>query len=226
MQQVKAIVEAAKRLIATSGTSFTTQELVKEAGVAMQTFYRHFPGKDHLLMAVIEDLMTEHVARYEEEARDLTDPLARLRRHILGALASLESDGYTVTEENGYTVAGPRFITAEHWRLYQRYPEEMTYAIQPYTDLIARELRAAQEAGLLPATDPNQAAALVAMLVRSVYHHYAFADKKERSEVIGEQVWEFCLAGLGGRLPDRANSANSANSAGGAEPAPRENLAE
>ena len=32
-----------RRLIETKGPSFTTQELIKEAGIALQTFYRYFP---------------------------------------------------------------------------------------------------------------------------------------------------------------------------------------
>jgi AcrR family transcriptional regulator len=35
---------------------------VKEAGVALQTFYRYFASKDELLLAVIADAMTEACA--------------------------------------------------------------------------------------------------------------------------------------------------------------------
>jgi len=185
------MVDAARRLIAEKGARFTTQELVKEAGVAMQTFYRHFAGKDHLLIAVIEDMISEQVVRYEEAARDLPDPVARLRQHVMAALSGLGD------ERRG--LGGPRFVTGEHWRLYQLYPEEMTYATRPYTALIAREIRAARQAGLLDVADVDRAAAYVELLVRSVYHHYAFAEKKEPAEVIGEQVWAFCLTGLGGQ---------------------------
>lgn len=40
--QVRLMLDAALRLIREKGDSFTTQELVKEAGVALQTFYRYF----------------------------------------------------------------------------------------------------------------------------------------------------------------------------------------
>jgi AcrR family transcriptional regulator len=190
MQQMKIIVAAARRLIQHKGTSFTTQELVREAGVALQTFYRHFPGKDQLLLAVIEDMITEEAARYEEAARDMPDPVARLRHHIMAALSSLGAGGNEAT--------GPRFITAEHWRLHQLFPQEMAHATQPFADLVARELRAAEEAGLLAPTDVERDAALVAKLVMSVYHHYAFATIEGPPEAIGEHVWTFCLGGLGG----------------------------
>ena len=62
IEQAQAIVAAARRLIAERGERFTTQELVKEAGVALQTFYRLFGGKDQLLLAVFEDLIAESCA--------------------------------------------------------------------------------------------------------------------------------------------------------------------
>ncbi len=195
MQQTKVIVDAAKRLISEKGAKFTTQELVAEAGVAMQTFYRHFGGKDQLLLAVIEDLHAEQVPVYEAAARELPDPVARLRYSVKAVLSGLE--------DKGRAGAGPRFITAEHWRLYQLYPEEMGSATQPFTDLLARELRAAQEAGLLAPADVNRDAELMAMLVRTVYHQYAFAARKEPAEAIAEHVWEFCLAGIGGAATER-----------------------
>ena len=68
IEQAKAVVAAARRLIVERGDQFTTQELVKEAGVALQTFYRIFGGKDQLLLAVFEDLIAESL-RYEEAAQ-------------------------------------------------------------------------------------------------------------------------------------------------------------
>ena len=54
VQQARVLIDAARRLVAEKGENFTTHELVKEAGVALQTFYRYFAGKDELLLAVID----------------------------------------------------------------------------------------------------------------------------------------------------------------------------
>src|SRR5262245_19561182 len=125
LQQTRAIVDAAHRLIAAKGASFTTQELVKEAGVAMQTFYRHFTGKDQLLLAVLEDLVAENSVRYEQAARELPDPLSRLRYYLMSIVSGLSND-----------LAGSRFVTSEHWRLRERFPDEIAAADQPFVDLI------------------------------------------------------------------------------------------
>ena len=64
VEQAKSIVAAARRLMESKGPSFTTQELIKEAGIALQTFYRYFPGKDYLLLG-------RHRGRHRRELRSV-----------------------------------------------------------------------------------------------------------------------------------------------------------
>jgi TetR/AcrR family transcriptional regulator len=189
IEQAKAIVGAARRLIAERGARFTTQELVKEAGVALQTFYRLFPGKDQLLLAVFEDMIAESCAYYESAARQLPDPVARLRFYVTEALQSLSGDDAGI---------GPRFVTAEHWRLHQLFPKEMSSATQPFTDLVARQLELAAAEGLLAPRDPQRDAWFVTELVMAVFHHYAFADTPPDMRAISDELWAFCHAALGG----------------------------
>jgi len=200
IEQARAMVDAARRLIAEKGERFTTQELVKEAGVALQTFYRHFGGKDQLLLAVMEDTIAEGAVRFEAAARHLRSPLARLRSYVTEALDSLH-DGDS---------AGPRFITAEHWRLYQLYPAEMAYATRPVTELFQREIEEAQAKGLVHPPDPERAAWLMTKLIMAAFHHYAFATDDEGAATIAEDTWAFCLGALGGapehRRPSRRPS--------------------
>ena len=190
VQQAKVIVDAARRLIAAKGSAFTTQELVKEAGVALQTFYRYFAGKDQLLLAVVEDMVSESCVEYEQQAQRLNDPVARLRFYVTTVVGPVGT--------HGPDTAGARFITTEHWRLQQLYPDELAQAIRPFTDLLLGELGLAVEAGLLRPANPEYDAWLITQLVMAVYHHYAFATTDESGEEIGEHLWAFCLAALGG----------------------------
>jgi AcrR family transcriptional regulator len=187
IEQARAIVEAARRLIAERGERFTTQELVKEAGVALQTFYRLFEGKDQLLLAVFDDMIAESCEQFEDAARELPDPIARLRFYVTVALQSLRSDADI----------GPRFVTAEHWRLYQLFPEEMSQATQPFTDLVARQLELATAEGVLSSADPSRDAWFVTKLVMAVFHHYAFAERAPDTSAIGDDLWAFCSTALG-----------------------------
>lgn len=194
MEQAQVIVAAARRLLQTDRATLTTQELSKEAGIALQTFYRHFSGKDQLLLAVFEDVITERAGEVEAAAQELPDPVARLRFYVVQSLRSLRGD------DDG---TGARFITAEHWRLYQLFPEEMARANQPFADLIEHELRAAANADLLRPTDPVTDAWLAMKLVMSVFHHYAFAPAPDGIDDIAEKLWAFCRTAFGGPPNER-----------------------
>ena len=60
-------------------------------------------------------------------------------------------------------------------------------------------------AGLLNPPDPEWDSWLLAELVRSVYHHYAFAEHDDSDiELLKERLWSFCLRSLGGVPPTPA----------------------
>ena len=197
IEQAKSMVDAARRLIAQKGERFTTQELVKEAGVALQTFYRHFEGKDQLLLAVMEDTIAEGAARFEAGARRMRNPLDRLHYYIRTALDSL----------NGDDDVSPRFTTAEHWRLYQLFPTEMEYATKPVTDLFLREISEAEAQGLAHPADAERAAWLMTKLTMAAFHHYAFAVDDAGVGTIAEDVWAFCLGAIGAQPPPAPRAA-------------------
>lgn len=193
VEQAKAIVAAARRLLTERGPSFTTQELVKEAGIALQTFYRYFAGKDQLMLAVIEDLISENCARYRREAAGIADPVERLHHHITAVLRGLEAKGKV------------SFIPIEHWRLEALYPDEVSRVTGLYAELLLEEIEAGIEAGLLAPADPEHAAWLINQLVVAVFHHYSFITVEEPLQARTEKLWDFCLAALGGKAkaPER-----------------------
>ena len=49
------IVDAARSLVAESGIEVTMEDIARRAEVAVGTLYRHFPAKDDLVAAVVED---------------------------------------------------------------------------------------------------------------------------------------------------------------------------
>jgi AcrR family transcriptional regulator len=187
VEQAKAIVRAARNLIDSKGPSFTTQELIREAGIALQTFYRYFPGKDHLLLAVIEDVIDQNCEVYRKRARKLSDPVERLRLYVTATVEGLQGPHN-----------GPSFITAEHFRLQTLYPAEVSRATQPFTDLLLVEIREATATGRINPRDPEYSAWLMTQLAMAVFHHYDCAGLDEPASRIGERVWNFCLAALSG----------------------------
>jgi AcrR family transcriptional regulator len=202
VQRAHQIVQAARRLVATKGSSFTTQDLVKEAGIAVQTFYKHFSGKDQVILAVIEDLVLDTCTDLKQRARELPDPVARLRFYITSVVRSVGAQ--TPGDP------GPRFITTEHWRLHRLHPEELAQATRPFTDLLLPEIQAAMREGLLDPPDPEYDAWLVNQLVIAVFHHYEYAAADEPPEQIADRLWRFCFTALGGSTAQAAGTAEKA----------------
>jgi TetR/AcrR family transcriptional regulator len=183
------ILAAARRLAADKGTDFTTRDVIKEAGVALQTFYRCFAGKDQLILALIAELIREHCEALEAEAKSLDDPVQRLRLYIA---ASVE------TVRTATSPTGPQFVTSEHWRLQQLFPAEVSAATQAYTDLVRRELEAGQATGRLSPRDPERDAWLINQAVQATCHHLAFHPDDPAMATMAEDLWLFCLAAVGG----------------------------
>ncbi len=181
------MLDAALRLIREKGDAFTTQELVKEAGVALQTFYRYFASKDELLLAVLADAMADACARWSSAADELPDPVARLRYYVTAIIDVLDDEA-----GDGGTA---RFVVSMHWRLHRIFPSELAEAEKPLVDLLLTEINAATKAGSLHPADPESAAWFIAELVRSVFHYYAYVP---READVKEHLWAFCLAALGG----------------------------
>ncbi|RWA21276.1 hypothetical protein MELE44368_16265 [Mycolicibacterium elephantis DSM 44368] len=190
-QHVGQMLDAARRLIATKGDQFTTQELVAEAGVALQTFYRYFAGKDELLLALIGDAMTEACERWTQAASGRTDPLDRLRFYITSTLERLDGDRQDS--------ALAKFVVSTRWRLHRQFPKELAEAEKPFIELLRTEVETAIEMGLLKPSDPEWDSWFLGELVRSVYHFYAFADdSRGELKLVKDNLWNFCLTALGG----------------------------
>jgi TetR/AcrR family transcriptional regulator len=184
----EALLAAAHRLVLERGENFTTQDLIKEADVALQTFYRHFGGKDQILLAVLGDLISGHCANLAAEGAAIDDPVDRLHFYIGGTLSTLGAPG----------ASGARFMTSQHWRLHQEFPVELAAATKPFADLVQTVLESGRDAGRLAPRDPERDAWLINKLVMSVFHHYAFVDDDPTAATVADDVWQFCLAAVGG----------------------------
>jgi AcrR family transcriptional regulator len=181
----EALLAAARRLVLERGENFTTQDLVKEADVALQTFYRHFGGKDQLLIAVIAEMIEAHCEALAARGAALDDPIERLRLYITDTLSLVNGDA-----------SQGRFMTSQHFRLHQEHPEALARANRPFADLVQRELEEARAAALLAPRAPERDAWIINQLVMAVFHYYAFVE--EPAGTVADDVWQFCLAAVGG----------------------------
>jgi AcrR family transcriptional regulator len=194
------------------GSDFTAQQLVKEAGVAIQTMYKHFASKDHVILAVLEDMIAQSALAMQRATAEMPDPVERLRFYVSSVIASIH------TPPSDQSNIGP-FIAAEHWRLLQLYPEEVVRVTQPVVDLLLRDLRAAEREGALAPANLEYGAWLGNQLLMSVFHHYVFAGPREPLDVIAERVWAFCYRAWGGQVkPEQTGDRSSGSNRNGTSP--------
>lgn len=78
------LIDVATRLFAAHGYDGTSIEAVlAESGASRGSLYHHFPGKDALFWAVLEQVGARVAAQGAEAARDAGDPVAQLRAACL-----------------------------------------------------------------------------------------------------------------------------------------------
>jgi TetR/AcrR family transcriptional regulator len=167
-------------------TSFTVQEVVERADVALQTFYRHFGSKDDLILAVIEEQVAQAAELYQKSALQLDDPVARVEVIVKGPFSRMESRSSPT-------------ITREHLRLLETHANEVWAADDPYRRLLAETINSAQDAGRFLGVDAEEEADMITTLVLSRYHNLVLGTGNRSLAEEGMHVWSFCLAALNRR---------------------------
>jgi TetR/AcrR family transcriptional regulator len=143
-RKVLEIVDAARVLAAGSGaTMFTMQQVAERAGVSSKTIYRYFPGKDDLLLALIEEDCERGAVLLGMIVDRHTDPLARLEASVTGVFDLMAAGDTTYI-----TV-----LVRELMRLSEIRRESLHLAISPLVHVIEREIRAADVAGVVTPVD-------------------------------------------------------------------------
>jgi AcrR family transcriptional regulator len=77
----EAVVEAARKLMATAGLDTQMDDIAREAGVGVGTVYRHFPNKEDLIYALAEHRF-ERLAKLAHEALAEDDPGPAFVRYL------------------------------------------------------------------------------------------------------------------------------------------------
>ena len=184
----KEIVDAAQRLLHIHGDDgFTIQQLVDEAGVALQTFYRHFGGKDELLLALLDRSVAEFCSQLRASTADVDDPIERLHVFVTRPLGLLR----------GGDTTDARAITHEHFRLYQLYPAEVARATGAFAAQVLESLEDARQRGLATSPEPERDSWMITELVMTTFHHYAFADLGSDADAVIDHLWHFCRSAIG-----------------------------
>ena len=182
------LLEAARGLMREApGPGFTVTQVVAAAGTSLKSFYRSFPGKDELLVALFEDDARRGAAALEVFVSSSDDTLGRVHLAVVGLFRFLAEDGRLP-----YAAA----LVREHLRLAESHPDQLRGVLEPFVAVFAGVLRAAQAGGTVRAGDARRDARTLFHLVVSHLHALICHQIDEAPDDVAEELWRFCAAAL------------------------------
>ncbi len=162
-------------------------EIVREAGLSNQAFYRHFRSKHELLVAVL-DHGVEILAGYLAHRMERVDtPAARVREWLRGILAQ-------AVDPRGAEATRPFVLS--RGRLAEAFPDEVAASERRVTELLHRPLAEGAASGALRAGDPERDAAALYWLAMG-FVQAQLARGRAPSERDAAALEAFALAGVG-----------------------------
>lgn len=191
-RQAELVATALQLAAGRSPSTITTADLAQAVGITQGAVFRHFPSKEAIWLAVIEQVQGELIERLHQAAAAQADPLSALRAVFLAHVAF-------VVEQPGV----PRVIFQE-----LQHPQDTPLKAQvralmlAYRQLLVQWLRRAQTEGQLSAQADVQAAAVLfigavqGLVMQSLISGQVGAMRRQ-----APQVFELLLRGLGVPAP-------------------------
>jgi hypothetical protein len=115
-------------------------------------------------------------------------PAERLRTCVAGLFAIM---AHTPQQRVYMSV-----MVREHLRLAEQRPEELRAVLEPFVELLHRELAAGMELGVVRAGDAGRDAVTVLHLVIANLQAIILGQVDDDPAEVGEYLWGFCRAAL------------------------------
>jgi AcrR family transcriptional regulator len=180
--EVRRLVDAGYAVMRRTGSlEPRVHDIVREAGLSNQAFYRHFRSKDELLVAILDDGRRQLVAYLEHRMSGLPTGQERVRAWIEGVMEQAR---------NATAADNTRPFAINSARLADSFPDEVARS----RELLVRPLREAMaEVG----GDPQRDADAVYHLVIGCMNDALVARRRPSKEDV-EHLEQFALGGLHG----------------------------
>ena len=168
------------------------REILAEAGLSTQTFYRYFTSKDELMLALLDEGRRRLLASLQRRMQRSTLPEEQVRAWIQGVLAQAAD-----TEAAARTRP---WVTSEQ-RLSELFPEEQQASVDLLIGLLDEPIRrlrdVSRETGASPDVGGDVTHRLAIMVYRLAFatlrSHLAARTKPSAGET--EALVDFCLRG-------------------------------
>ena len=185
--EVRRLIDASFALIRRTGClEPRVGEIVAEAGLSNQAFYKHFRSKDELLLAVLDEGIGALGSYLEHRMSKARSPERRIRQWISGLLEqALQPDAALAT----------RPFALSRARLAELFPEEVKASERQLTEMLLDAIRDARDAGELGVVDPERDAELIYNLAMG-WVERKLADPETTRRGDAAHLVEFAMNGL------------------------------
>lgn len=195
--RVQRLIDAAIELMtAAGGAEVTVQNVADRAGLSLRAFYRHFPSKNDLLLAVFEESIRANAEHLERELARSDDPLDRIRIFSTEYYRSCRSGQ---TQHSDQRLPG-RQLGPFAYQLLFDHPQEAAHAFVPLVSLLQTLLDDATVSGAIRGGRDNEQVAGM-MLQAIMFNSFATTVTGAASDDLPERgllLWELLLHGLAG----------------------------
>ena len=192
-REMARIVESTFAIIERTGTlDPSMREILAEAGLSTQTFYRYFTSKDELMLALLDEGRRRLLASLQRRMQRSTVPTEQVRAWIQGVLAQASN-----------TTAASRtrpWVMSEQ-RLSELFPDEQRTSVDLLIGLLDEPINRLQGAsgGRAGAGGRDDAVHTTAIMVyrlafATLRSHLAAGTKPSAGET--EELVAFCLRGV------------------------------
>ncbi|MGH9013805.1 MAG: TetR/AcrR family transcriptional regulator [Acidimicrobiia bacterium] len=180
-EEVRRLIDAAYAVMRRSGeTDPRVSDIVREAGLSNQAFYRHFRGKDELLLAVLDDGHRRLVGYLEHRLSRATPGAEQVREWVEGVLEQAR---------NREAAGNTRPFAIDGARLADRFPAETARS----RELLLRPLR---DALVVAGGDADRDADAIYHLVMGSMND-ALVHRATPSQADVDHLVDFALTGIG-----------------------------
>lgn len=184
--EVRAIIAATFRVIARTGTvEPTMRDILGEAQLSTPAFYRHFKGKDELLIAIIDHSSGRLMERIAADMDRQSTAPAKIGAWITGIV------GQTADRE---TAVQLRPFALNFERLAERYPAVHHSTMLMMTDPIIQPVM--ELAGLRRSRAREEANVVLRLVVGVMQMHLSEHTRPTRAEL--DRLTTFVTSGLAG----------------------------
>lgn len=182
-EQIQRVLDSTYDLIERTGNvDPSLREILREAGLSTQAFYRYFQSKDELFLLLLDDGRRRILGYLEHRMQRVSTPEERVRAWIEGVLAQAA---------NERAASRTRPFVANQQRLAEAYPDEQQASIDLLVDQLADPIGALGSSG----NAARDAETIYRLSFATLQHHLTHATRPTAGET--DHLVRFCLRGIG-----------------------------